>query len=230
MESSTISLHEALNTIHSGVVLVQQDQKITFWNQWMSEHSGRSAETVLGLTLQEVFPGTPLVRLNNVINSALKMGQSSVLSPTLHHSLLPLHVQNTRNTEPPRQSTVVKPLLAENGERSCMIQISDVSAGFNRESILRRQRQQMSALVIRHKASEALARAVIENISEALVTLDSHQKIIDMNSAAHQLFGYSDAEILGNNFLTLVADKNDISGLFENSAIADHRRHDHRYR
>lgn len=49
------------------------------------------------------------------------------------------------------------------------------------------------------------ANAILEHINEALITLDAGMNILDLNRAAHDMFGYQDEEIIGQPFLKLVA-------------------------
>lgn len=48
--------------------------------------------------------------------------------------------------------------------------------------------------------------AVLENIGDAIVTLDEQCRIIDLNRAAHSLFGHRDQEILGKDVHELLPD------------------------
>ncbi|HHI76266.1 MAG TPA: EAL domain-containing protein [Gammaproteobacteria bacterium] len=53
---------------------------------------------------------------------------------------------------------------------------------------------------------EAQALAVLENIHDAIITLDADHAIIDLNRAAHRMLGYEDAEVLGQPVQRLLPD------------------------
>ncbi|RMG37499.1 MAG: EAL domain-containing protein [Gammaproteobacteria bacterium] len=61
-------------------------------------------------------------------------------------------------------------------------------------------------LVFSELHREAQAIAVLENIGDAIITLDGKCRVIDLNRAAHSLFGYQDEDILGQDIHQLLPD------------------------
>ena len=61
-------------------------------------------------------------------------------------------------------------------------------------------------VVIALKTSEERTRAIMENIADALVTMDSKGIVESVNSAALDLFGYEADELLGENVSQLVGE------------------------
>ncbi len=61
-------------------------------------------------------------------------------------------------------------------------------------------------LVFSQLHREAQATAVLENIGDAIITLDEKCRAIDLNRAAHSLFGHQDGEILGQDVRRLLPD------------------------
>ena len=61
-------------------------------------------------------------------------------------------------------------------------------------------------VVIALKTSEERTRAIMENIADALVTIDSKGIVESVNSAALDLFGYEADELLGENVSRLVGE------------------------
>ena len=61
-------------------------------------------------------------------------------------------------------------------------------------------------VVIALKTSEERTRAIMENIADALVTMDSKGIVESVNSAALDLFGYEADELLGENVSRLVGE------------------------
>jgi PAS domain S-box-containing protein len=66
----------------------------------------------------------------------------------------------------------------------------------------RENRDVMTAL----KSSEERTRAIMENVADALVTIDSKGSIESVNRAALELFGYEAAELLGENVSCLTTE------------------------
>ena len=201
---------DALYENHAGIILLDAQQRVVFWNRWMSNHSGFDDHQVLGKTLAEIYPETDLGRLKKGIVQAIEHGQSSILSYSLNRTPLPLtldpHQADAKRVE---QTTVIKRLHQEGGERYGFVKIVDVTAAVARETLLQERSEQLRQLAERHRDGEAMARAVIENIRDALVTVDNAGNIIDLNRAAHALFGYSDEAILGKPLRSLLVGVDD---------------------
>ena len=71
------------------------------------------------------------------------------------------------------------------------------------------------------RASEARVRAVMDNVVDGIVTMNQRGVVESVNPAAERLFGYTAAEIVGQNFSLLVSE----SWLSENgSSVTDHIR------
>ena len=49
------------------------------------------------------------------------------------------------------------------------------------------------------KQNDQISSLLLEAISEAVVVVDNHQKIVEINASAEAIFGYSKEEIVGKN-------------------------------
>jgi PAS domain S-box-containing protein len=67
-----------------------------------------------------------------------------------------------------------------------------------------RLEREKRAVVAALRASEERIRAIMENIADALVTIDDKGIIASVNPAACRLFGYEPKELIGENVLILV--------------------------
>jgi len=139
----------ALKAVNAGVVLLDENQKIVFWNNWMERHSFISEEDALDKTLPEISPDLQSVRLLTAIRQALANRLPSILSQTLNKSPLPLFASQEEAGKSIRMQQAIQVLPIQTSPEShyCMIQVTDVSAAVNRESILRQQ-----AVELRSKA------------------------------------------------------------------------------
>lgn len=57
------------------------------------------------------------------------------------------------------------------------------------------------------RQSEAKVRAILENVIEAIITIDQHGTIVTFNKAAETTFGYPASEVLGQNVSMLMPDE-----------------------
>lgn len=206
MSMSAHTLLQALDAGQTGILILNQQRTVTFWNAWLATHTGIAPTTAIGRSLDELFPDHPRPALDRVVDQALQHARSSLLSHTLHSAILPLYtLGDLHHGERIQHSAVIRPLQDDARGPLCVIYITDVSAAHRREQILRRQGLEMARSAERHRDNGRRMRAIIDNIGEALVTLDAGARIVDLNAAAHRLFGYRDDEILGQPFTCLLA-------------------------
>ncbi len=133
-----------------GVVTLDESFKIRSWNRWMEQHSGRPVEDVAGKSLVALYPDLIERNLVGHIERALQ-GESSVLSTTLHHYLLPLP-SSFRETDDAQmlQTARIAPLFSNGKVCGIVLVIEDVT---ERES-------QASALERQHRRDELLSWAL----------------------------------------------------------------------
>jgi diguanylate cyclase (GGDEF)-like protein/PAS domain S-box-containing protein len=66
------------------------------------------------------------------------------------------------------------------------------------------------------KDSEIYIHAVLDNVNEGIIVMDSNGIITSLNTAAENIFGYTTAEIIQKEFKTLLSDENsDLSGIYK---------------
>ena len=148
-ENQTALFCRALKAVNAGVVLLDGQQKIVFWNDWMERYSLIPEKNALEKTLSELCPDLQSARLQHAISHALNSRLPSILSQTLNKAPLPLFAtqQHADALTRMQQAIQVLPISILPASTFCMIQVTDVSAAVNRESILRHQ-----AVELRSKA------------------------------------------------------------------------------
>ncbi|MEM7209066.1 MAG: EAL domain-containing protein [Pseudomonadota bacterium] len=204
MSAATAILYQTLGLIHGGVLLLDENRRVEFVNRWLCDHSGKEPSLWIGKTLCEIFPESELGRIARAIRDALEHAQSSVLSHLLQPTILPLYGNPKIPTcEPIIQSFVTRPLKGELGHAKCLVQISDITSAYKREQMQRKQSRELADLAALHKANDAQARAIIENIGDALITLDAGDNVESMNTAARKMFYAQGRDIVGSKFSDL---------------------------
>jgi diguanylate cyclase (GGDEF)-like protein len=141
MESVQFDLLESvLKAVRVGIVVLDSDQRVVLWNQWMEQHSELSAPAVLGKTFAEVFPQMIGSRTDLAIQAALRNNFASLISQTLNKMPFPLHIAAGDGAPVPMQQAVqVMPIAIAAGARHCLIQITDVTLAVARDRKLREQ-------------------------------------------------------------------------------------------
>jgi PAS domain S-box-containing protein len=177
----------AFDALDSGVVVLDRDQRIVFWNYWLSSASGIAAEQAAGRTLSELFPDHPLGRLPTCITDALSLGSSAILTHSLNPNLLPLR---TRAGLPLIHNVSVRPFGPHLPYSHCLLQVIDVTVANQRERILRDRQN-------------ARYDAVVESAPDIIVTLDADGIVQFANPAAVREIQYARSELVGRPLVNL---------------------------
>jgi diguanylate cyclase (GGDEF)-like protein len=127
-----------------GLIVLDANQRIVMWNQWMASHSGLSAHRVHTSELFDLFTELRGQRLEQAVQSAMQSNLPQQLSPSLNRSPFPLYPTGTWGGERIEQSVSVTP-FSEGKERYCLIEISDISTTVGRERQLRGQAEALRA-------------------------------------------------------------------------------------
>jgi diguanylate cyclase (GGDEF)-like protein/PAS domain S-box-containing protein len=124
------------NTLNIGVILLDSQGRVLFWNDWVAQHSGLKFDKVSNHTLSEAFPEPLPKSFTSAIDRTFSSQLPCVLSTALHQSPLPLFNLNGSG-ERIAQALVLNPVKQPQGELACLIQIIDSSTSLKREKMLR---------------------------------------------------------------------------------------------
>ncbi|MBF0125961.1 MAG: response regulator [Magnetococcales bacterium] len=128
-------LLDALDESALGLVILDPEQRVVYWNRWLERASGILREQTLGRGLTGIFPTLAKSRLQLAVTDALRRGLSNLLSPKLNPFPFPLlHDASMRAMD---QMILIKPLMPVNMARHCSIQILDVTSASSRDHRLR---------------------------------------------------------------------------------------------
>ena len=136
----------AANGINAGIAIIDSSGLVWFWNRWLEEKSGLSAETAAGKPFLKLFPELNNSRLASAIDAALKHGLASLLSQSLNKAPLPLFDKLAGPAERLQQAINVTPIECSNHIRLCLIQVNDISLAVKRERLLREQAEKLRGL------------------------------------------------------------------------------------
>jgi PAS domain S-box-containing protein len=140
------------DAVDIGLVLLDNQQCIVGWNEWIARVSRLSAEDVLGKNLCDVFTDLRSGRLPDVIDDAFQVGSSSILTHALN-ALLPLQGEGGERL---LHNIVVRPVVSVSA-KYCLLQITDVTTAVSRERLLR-ERQNARYYAIVDSAPDAIIK------------------------------------------------------------------------
>jgi diguanylate cyclase (GGDEF)-like protein len=130
-----------VRAVNAGLIVLDADQRVVLWNDWMERHSQLTSGAMIGKSFSELFPELVNGRLHQAITGALKNNFSSLISQTLNKAPLPLYAlpADAENGQRIQQAVQVMPIELGNEPRHCLVQITDVSMAVARERQLREQ-------------------------------------------------------------------------------------------
>ncbi len=188
--------YPVLDAMGSGVILLDRERRVLYWNPWMTRMAGIDVAHATGRRLEQVFGEDVLAPgLLDGINDALSLGVSRLLSNKLHHHPIPLH----RPLDEPGVlldiSVQIRPVAV--GDIGCVIQISDVSAVVRRE---RKMWEREGELRLRNGALVASGQGIL------IVNASSPDfEIQYANPAFASVTGLTDDMVLGSGIDRLLS-------------------------
>jgi PAS domain S-box-containing protein len=176
-----------LDALDSGLAVLDRDERVIAWNEWLCSATGITARDAVGKTLIELFPHISGSRLTSAVQAAMEFGSSTLLSHALHPALLPLR---TRAGRPLLHNVAVRP-VGLTSRLGCLIQVADVTLATERETVLRLRQN-------------ARYEAVVGTAPDPILTFDDQALVQLANPAAEHEFGYSVQELIGRPLNTLL--------------------------
>ena len=122
----------ALNLVDCGVIVLDDEGRITLWNRWMVTHAGRAAARVRGHGLFAVFPELRGGRVEAAVLAALADGASKGVPAADNPSPFPLCPAGSFDGARIAQAVSVT-AFRDGKAAACMIEIRDVSGAAGRE-------------------------------------------------------------------------------------------------
>ncbi|ALO34444.1 hypothetical protein CMT41_06725 [Colwellia sp. MT41] len=157
-------LYASLNQLSVGIIIIDKQQRLVFFNQWVSDYAGKSLAENQGKYLGLVFKKYQDSRLSDACESALTLGLPARLSNTFNPTPLPLYQKNALGDETAliQQQISVKKIAVESASPLCQIVIDNVTHTVKKEQTLQKladenKLQQQKAEVANRSKSEFLA-------------------------------------------------------------------------
>ncbi len=152
-----------VNNNDSGIIVLNNELKSVLINDWIIKHANLTKNKLLNQDIISLFPKIKDQRLHTVIDEAIKLGRSSLLSQALHKSPLPLYqdsiIHGTKKLM--LQRITIKP-IKQNEQTYCLIQVFDLSAAVERENLLKATAKKAK---ISKEQAESLSKIKTEFVS-----------------------------------------------------------------
>lgn len=150
--ASGVTANVVFDNLNLGLIVLDKDFNILLWNGWMERHSGIEAARALNANFVTLFQQQLTPGFLRALSNTVSYGLPAMLSSALHRSPLPLYNAPTASDgEVPvrmMQSMVMTPIMATDGSRACLIQVSDASHSIRREKILMSHSEALRSQVV----------------------------------------------------------------------------------
>lgn len=155
---------EALNSLPIGVLVLDDAQRICYWNDWLVTRTGIPVVTAIGKTLPELFPGLHNPRLEWAIENVIKYRAHQMLSQTLNHYTIPIRLEENEPYEAVmmQQQAHLAPLVRAEGTY-VLISILDMTDSVRRADALMTQSAALKEASIRDVLTQVYNRRYLWN-------------------------------------------------------------------
>lgn len=137
---------EIVEHLDAGIVVVDPELRVAYWNPWMARATGVTAREVEGRPLDERFPRLAETGALDRLRDVVTLGVPAVFSHAFHKALFPTR-GGEADTEAPMYQEVKCLPLAENGRvEGAALLVYDVTDLVVREFALTEAARQLRAL------------------------------------------------------------------------------------
>ena len=122
--------YQVFDMVDVGLVILDRDLRVCFWNHWMQMHSDLTPERIIGSYVCEEFPNLKRPRFLNSCKAVFTFGNFCFFSQKLHRYLFPFEPVSTFDTdyEHMQQNCTMGPLRNDKGEITHLfISVHDVT-------------------------------------------------------------------------------------------------------
>lgn len=138
-------LAQVLDTNATGIIIIDKNNDIVFWNQWVEKTSLLNKSNAINNNLFSLFPELINSRIHKAIDLSFSKGSASFISHAFNKKTFPLYSNSDKN-KPLQQTLHIKRVKLENNECYCFIQINDATTTVYREQQLRKLAQEAREL------------------------------------------------------------------------------------
>ncbi|KKL58958.1 hypothetical protein LCGC14_2220170, partial [marine sediment metagenome] len=133
---------QIFDSMSMGILTLDRDFKVRYWNKWLELNSGISSETIKGRIVTEFFPEIDSPQFRRNVKSVFKLGNYCHFSQKLHSCLFKFKVFDTMGPsfEHMQQNCTMGPLKGSDGKIELVfLTVQDVTDSVRMELILNEQ-------------------------------------------------------------------------------------------
>lgn len=207
------------NTVDNGIIVLNKDLTVLFWNKWLEIRTGIQSSTILNKKLKDFYSNIDENKLKRKVSIALKINSPTFYTPQTDYYLMDIKLKNISNRvfEYMQQSITISPLDTQNG--LVVLYIYDITLLSEINHKLKLATEELS------QKNEEL-RLILDATMEAIIIFRD-DKVVDCNKIALELLNKKDkSELINRHFEEIVKDKNIIENVNKNTIEAKISRDD----
>ncbi|MBN2694567.1 diguanylate cyclase [bacterium] len=126
-----------LDLMDNGIMLLDKELEISFWNQWLEFHTNLQKKDVIGKKLTDIFPEIIKKNLRKKVEVSLKLKTSTFMDATISKYLIPIPLKTITSSmfNFMQQNVIIAPY----GENSVIIVIYDYTPLLEAQELLKQQ-------------------------------------------------------------------------------------------
>lgn len=197
-----------IDSLKVGTIVLNEQEKVLLWSQWLTKHTGITADQALDRKLSDIFSGKVAPKLVFGINTAVSLERVTLVSNRIHRHPLPLYKCQVgeKTREPLEHSIQISPLKIAANTTYCLIQIFDVSSEARKGQALADATNKIRETEDALEEHRLKMSAVFESARDGIFIFDDNGKFVTLNEAAAYMFGYQKEHMANKTIHDLITD------------------------
>jgi signal transduction histidine kinase len=187
-----------LDTIYNGVIIVDKDLNVVFWNKWLEFKTYIKREEIIGKSLVDRFDNLDEDELKRKVKFVINFKKQSFYTVEPHKYLISIKLNNitSRAFEIMRQNIILAPFNYENSEKNYVtIHIYDVT---ELEATKIKLQESLDEINIQN----TYINSILQASDEIQLILNKNETIIDYSNKAQKIFKNIKKDISIKEFLS----------------------------
>ncbi len=115
MKINTTKFNLICNTVDNGIILINKNLEVQFWNKWLEIRTGINAQDIIKKNLTEFYPDIDEKKLVRKISTALTLNSSTFYTPQINKFLVNIELGKVTDKvfDNMRQSITITPFDLE---------------------------------------------------------------------------------------------------------------------
>ncbi|MEZ4694720.1 MAG: PAS domain-containing protein, partial [Aliarcobacter sp.] len=188
------------NTVDNGIILINKDLEVLFWNRWLEIRTGINATDIISKNIADFYPNIDAKKLSRKITTALTLNSSTFYVPQVSKFLVNIELGKVADKvfDNMQQSITITPYDLAKG--LVIIYIYDVTALSEINFKLANVKNEIE------EKNEEL-KLLFDTTMEAIIVFKD-DKIVDCNKIALELLNYKNKNsLLEKELNTIISNK-----------------------